>query len=167
MAGRVAVLFGWLTDKVPGRGLHLRPSAPEHRLSLLYPPKFAGVKKENTIPCVPSSWTTVLGIHHALVEANTGEEVRSGNRESSFRVAQSPQTEQRKWCSGKAGVRSQESGRRFQGSKVSRCQGALVAIGHRPSAVDVVGRPSTVSRRNGGVSRQPPPWFSRLPTPDY
>ena len=88
MAGQVAVLFGWLTDKVPGRGVHLRPSAPEHRLSLLYPPKFAGVKKENTITCVASFLTPVLGTHYALTEANTGEEVRSGNRESSFRVAQ-------------------------------------------------------------------------------
>ncbi len=173
MAGRVAVLFGWLTDKVPGRGLHLRPSAPEHRLSLLYPPKFAGVKKENTIPCVPSSWTTVLGIHHALVEANTGEEVRSGNRESSFRVAQCPQTEQPKWCSGKAGLRRQESGVRSQESgarkKVSRFQGFKMPGSsgcHRPSAV---------GRRRGGstVNRQPSKWWSQpsaaavvFPTPD-
>lgn len=88
MAGRVAVLFGWLTDKVPGRGAHLRRRAPKHRLSLLYLPKFGGVKKENTITCVAFLRTPALGIHHALREAERGEEVRSGNRESNFRVSQ-------------------------------------------------------------------------------
>jgi hypothetical protein len=53
MAGQVAVLFGWLTDKVPGHSAYLYEMPVEHRLTLLYPPKFAGVKKENTITCVP------------------------------------------------------------------------------------------------------------------
>ena len=56
----------------------------QHRLPLLYPAKFGGVKKENTISCValPEYPLTCTGI--ATVKPDYGEEVRSGNRESGF-----------------------------------------------------------------------------------
>ena len=56
----------------------------KHRLPLLYPAKSGGVKKENTISCVPllAYPLTCTGI--ATVEPDSTEEVRSGNRESGF-----------------------------------------------------------------------------------